>query len=59
MQRRIQISQGLLIDVPYHLLYLYMHNVAYKKIRSYQLTYLSTSITFSIHIAAYKKQRAS
>jgi hypothetical protein len=55
MQRRVQISQGLLIDISNHLLYfLYVHHHE-QKARGSWSTLHTTSIAFSTHITVYKK----
>jgi heme/copper-type cytochrome/quinol oxidase subunit 4 len=56
VQRCIQISQGLLIDVPDHLLYfLHMHHRERKARGSRSMLHI-VSITFSTYITVYKKQ---
>jgi hypothetical protein len=57
-QRRVQISQGLLIDIPNQLLYaLQAHHHEWKARGSWSMLY-TASITFSTCIVAYKKQGA-
>jgi hypothetical protein len=54
-QRRIQISQELLIDVPNHFLYfLYVYHRE-QKARGSRSTFYIAFITFSTRITAYKK----
>jgi hypothetical protein len=53
----VQISQGLLIDVPNHHTF-YTHSTAYKKQGDSRSTLHTSSITFSTRFATYKKQGA-
>jgi hypothetical protein len=55
--QRIQISQGLLINVPNHHTF-YTCSTAYKKQRGSRSMIHTSSITFSTRFAAYKKQGA-
>jgi hypothetical protein len=54
-QRRVQISQGLLIDVPNHFLYILHVHYREQKVRGSRSTLHTASITFSTRITAYKK----
>jgi hypothetical protein len=55
--QRVQISQGLLIDVPNHHTF-YTRSITYKKQGGYWSTLHTSSITFSTRFIMYKKQEA-
>jgi hypothetical protein len=59
VQRHVQISQGLLIDVPNHLLYILLTHHRAQKARSSRSMLRTAFITFNMCITAYKKQGAT